>query len=31
MESAALIGFDLLALHPWREIEIVTPGEYLKR
>jgi len=22
---------DLLALHPWREIEIVTPGEYLER
>jgi uncharacterized protein len=22
---------DLLALHPWREIAIVTPAEYLKR
>lgn len=22
---------DLLALHPWREIEILSPGEYLQR
>jgi uncharacterized protein len=22
---------DLLALHPWRETEIVTPGDYVKR
>jgi len=22
---------DLLALHPWREIAIVSPAEYLKR
>lgn len=24
-------GADLLALHPWREIAIVTPAEYLAR
>ena len=22
---------DLLALHPWREVAILTPGEYLER